>query len=333
MRDVAKAAGVSPMTVSRALKSDGTVNEKTRTLVQETATRLGYVYDATAQTFRAQRSGFVAFTLPSVNNANFATTHKALTDALAGTDLQLLLGITDYDIQQEERMVRQLLARRPDAVILTGGTHTPETRRLLETISTPVFEVWDIPSDPVEHVIGFSNHDAMEQIVAHLAQSGRRKLGFVGASMTTDSRGNERRLGVIDAARKLGLPKITEIDTGPAPATMSKSASAVSERLDVIRNLDALVCVSDPVAFGAIRALEDNGMSVPANLAVTGFGNFEISQMSRPSITTLEVGAAEIGGRIGAAVAELLSTEFTDDTPIFSTIPPNLLTRQSSART
>ncbi|MEL6523637.1 MAG: LacI family DNA-binding transcriptional regulator, partial [Pseudomonadota bacterium] len=195
MRDVAREAGVSPMTVSRALKGDGTVSERTQQQVRDIADRLGYVYDSTAQAFRAQRSGFVAVLLPSINNANFAATHRALTKALADTGLQILLGITDYSINQEERLVRQLLTRRPEAIVLTGGTHTPETRTLLRALNIPVLEMWDRPAEPLGHVVGFSNAEAMGLVVRHLAAQGRTKLAFLGAQGDSDRRGAERRRG------------------------------------------------------------------------------------------------------------------------------------------
>lgn len=328
MRDVAREAGVSPMTVSRALKADSSVNAKTRKEVQDVADKLGYVYDTTAQAFRAQRSGFLALTLPSINNANFATTHKALTASLAETDLQLLLGITNYDVIREEQMVRQLLARRPDAIILTGGTHTQTTRRLLEVASIPVFEMWDIPANPLGHVIGFSNSDAMSLIVRHLAETGRRRLGFVGASPDTDARGHERRLGTIQTARELGLPKIADIQLGPAPVTMSSGSALATDHRDALRDLDAIVCVSDPVAFGAVTALQSLGISIPDDIAVTGFGDFEISRISRPSITTLDVSAEQIGALTGRLAREVLSGDLRDLKS--ETFTPRLLIRQTS---
>lgn len=135
MRDVAKAAGVSPMTVSHALKPGGVVTARTRAVVQQAAEQLGYVYDGTAQTFRTQRSGFLALTVPSIDNASFAATHKAPIRAISETGLQLLLGVTGYDVFEEERLILQLLARRPEAIIVTGGTHTDKTRHLLRSVS------------------------------------------------------------------------------------------------------------------------------------------------------------------------------------------------------
>lgn len=309
MRDVAREAGVSPMTVSRALKRDGTVNAATRKLVRDAADRLGYVYDTTAQAFRAQRSGFLAVTLPSINNANFAATHQALTEALAGSELQLLLGITNYRLEEEERLIRQLLARRPEAIILTGGHHSEAARKLLAAVQIPVLEIWDLPADPIGHVVGFSNAQAMDLIVTHLAETGRRKLGFLGTSGDSDQRGMERRQGAVMAARRLGLPEIRHLDAGAAPASMAEGARAIEAAGRGVHDLDALLCVSDPVAFGAIMALQRMGFDVPADIAVTGFGAFEIAGVARPTITTVDVGAAQIGQEAGRLMIESLQSD------------------------
>jgi LacI family gluconate utilization system Gnt-I transcriptional repressor len=324
MRDVARAAGVSPMTVSRAFKQDASVNAETRTLVQQAADRLGYVYDSTAQAFRAQRSGFLAVTLPSINNANFAATHRALTGALTGTELQLLLGITNYRVEEEERLARQLLARRPEAVVLTGGHHSDPTRRLLAAADVPVLEIWDLPKIPLGHVVGFSNADAMGLVVDHLARQGRRRLGFVGASNDSDRRGAERRQGAILRARQLGLPEVVLLDAGYAPVSMSHGARAVEQAGDLLRTLDALVCVSDPVAFGAIMALQRLGLGVPDDMAVTGFGGFEIARIAQPTITTVDVGADRIGEEAGRLVTRLLGADDGSDVPCVIKVAPSL---------
>ena len=330
MRDVARAAGVSPMTVSRAFKQDASVNAETRASVQEAADRLGYVYDTTAQAFRAQRSGFLAVTLPSINNANFAATHRALTAALAGTDLQLLLGITNYRIEEEERLVRQLLARRPEAMVLTGGHHTDKTRKLLSAIDIPLVEIWDLPSTPAGHVVGFSNADAMALIVAHLAANGRRKLAFLGASGDSDRRGADRRRGAMQAARDLGLPEILQVDAGMAPVSMSDGARAAERDFARIREMDALICVSDPVAFGAMMTLRRLGMRVPEDIAVTGFGAFEISQIAVPRITTVDVGADRIGEETGAVIRSVLEAGAQPAAPYVIDIPPRLIEGDST---
>ena len=150
MADVAAAAGVSPMTVSRAFRSDASVGGATRARILRIADDMGYVFDSTASNLRSQRTGFVATTIPSLNNANFADTVRGLTETLADHDLQDLLGYTDYNTATEERLVGQLLRRRPDAIVVTGGTHTARTRMLLGAAGVPVVEMWDLPDDPID---------------------------------------------------------------------------------------------------------------------------------------------------------------------------------------
>ncbi|MEM8786692.1 MAG: substrate-binding domain-containing protein [Pseudomonadota bacterium] len=307
MRDLAAALGVSPMTVSRALRDDAAVSAQTKARIRQVADRLGYVYDGTATAFRTQRSGFVAVTLPSINNANFAETYRGLSNAMDGRGMQLLLGATNYRVEKEEELVRQLLTRNPEALVMTGGHHTEATRDLVGGRGLPVIEIWDLPAQPLGHAVGFSNADAMALIVAHLAATGRRKLAFLGASDGADSRGAERRAGVLAAARRFGLADMAILDAGPAPVSMRHGAARIEALGRDLRGFDALICVSDPVAFGALSACRRLGVDVPGDLAITGFGQFEVAQVSAPQITTVDVGAR----RIGEAVAEMLIGLFT----------------------
>ena len=309
MRDVASAVGMSPMTVSRALRDDRTVNAKTRTRVREVAQKLGYVYDSTAQAFRTQKSGFIAVTLPSVNNANFAQTFRALSSGTGDLGLQILLGSTNYRVEREEELVRQLLTRNPEALVMTGGHHTDATRSLIKGRGLPVIEMWDLPADPLGHVVGFSNGDAMEHVVGHLVRTGRRKLAFVGASEGADMRGAVRRAGVVRAARAHRLPEVAMIDAGPAPVSMRHGAAAIEALGKDVAQYDALVCVSDPVAFGCLSAVHRMGLSVPDDLAITGFGHFEVAKVSNPRITTVNVQAEEIGRQVVALLQGIFDGE------------------------
>ncbi len=314
MRDVAKAVGVSPMTVSRALREDKTVSAETRTRIRSVAEELGYIYDTTAQAFRTQKSGFVAVTLPSINNANFADTYRSLTNALTGTGVQLLLGATNYRIEREEELLRQLLARNPEALVMTGGHHSDAARSVVEGRGLPVIEIWDLPAVPLGHVAGFSNRDAMRPLVAHLAETGRRKLAFVGASEGGDFRGAERRAGALSAAADLGLPPVDVLDAGPAPVSLRHGADLALKLGRGLLAYDAIVCVSDPVAFGVLNECRRLGIDVPGELAITGFGHFDIAAVSEPRITTVDVNARKIGDVTGEMLAEIFAGATTPRT-------------------
>ena len=307
MRDVASTLGVSPMTVSRAFRDDKTVSAETRAKVREVARRIRYVNDSTATAFRTQKSGFVAVTLPSVNNANFAQTYKGLTESMRDSGMQLLLGATNYRLDREEKLVRQLLARNPEALVLTGGNHTQATRELVQALPIPVIEMWDLPARPLGHAIGFSNAAAMGLVVDHLVETGRRKLAFIGASEGADLRGAERREGVIARARALDLPEVRVLDAGSAPVSMRHGSDCVRANAKVLADFDALLCVSDTVAFGALSECRRLGIAIPDDLAITGFGQFDVAVVSEPQITTVDVHAL----RIGEMVAEVLETLFS----------------------
>lgn len=309
MRDVAAAVGVSPMTVSRAFRDDEAVSARTRERIRQVAARLGYVYDSTATAFRTQKSGFVAVTLPSINNANFAETYRGISTAMEGSGMQLLLGATNYRVEKEEELVRQLLTRNPQALVMTGGHHTEAARSLVTARGLPVIEMWDLPALPLGHAVGFSNARAMSLIVAHLAESGRRRLAFLGAAPGADSRGAERRAGAVAAARSLGLPEIALLEAGPAPVSMRHGAACIEEIGDAVRRYDALVCVSDPVAFGALNACRRLGLRVPQDIAITGFGRFEVATVSEPRITTVDVGARLIGTEVARMLDALFAGE------------------------
>ena len=311
MRDVASAVGVSPMTVSRAFRGDNTVSEATRTRVRDVARKLGYVYDSTATAFRTKKCGFVAVTLPSVNNANFAETFRGLTQALSTTGMQLLLGATNYRVEREEELVRQLLARNPEALVMTGGHHSDATRELVGALSIPVIEMWDLPAAPLGHVIGFSNAHAMALLVDHLAERGRRRIAFVGATEGADQRGAERRSGVVERARALGLPDVTILNAGPAPVSMRHGAECVRANQAALSEIDALVCGSDTVAFGALNECRRLGINVPSDIAITGFGQFDVAVVSEPQITTVDVNAKEIGYCVAKTLEALFAEQET----------------------
>jgi len=133
MNDVARKAGVSTMTVSRALKNGALVAESTRERIMNAVEELGYVLDQSAGSLSSKRTGFVAVLIPSINNSNFAETAHGLTQALEHSGLQILLGYTDYSIQHEEKLIESMLRRRPEGIVVTGGKHTPRARRFLET--------------------------------------------------------------------------------------------------------------------------------------------------------------------------------------------------------
>lgn len=303
MADVAARVGVSKMTVSRALKrgeeSRRRSTEALRQRILKTSTEMGYVIDQTARTFSSKRSGFVAALIPALNNSNFSDTAHGLAEAVEPGGLQVLLGYTDYDVNTEERLIRAMLSRRPEGVILTGGHHTAEARKLLHAAGVPVVETWDLVASPIEHTVGFSNADATGELVRHLNAKGYQRIAFLGGSPESDPRGADRRRGYEQAMLDLGLDCGRVLSVGRAPVSMAHGAQGVTQVLLRWPEVQALVCVSDHVAFGALMECKRRGWAVPGRVAIAGFGGFEVAAACHPQITTVGVDCIGIGRSAG----------------------------------
>ena len=323
MADVAKAAGVSPMSVSRAFRSDAPIDENTRRRILKVAEDMGYVFDARASNLRSQKSGFVAVSVPTINNPNFAETVDALSQQLADTGLQVLLGYDRYDMEEEEARIEHLLRRRPEAVILTGGRHTDRSRQLLEMADIPVVETWDLPARPIGHVVGFSNARAMTLAVDHLVERGARRIAFIGGDFSHDTRGADRRRGFVQAMEGHGLDGGLLIPIG-GPSSVAYGARAMGHLLDGPEKVDAVICVFDLAAFGALTECQRRGVRVPEDIMLAGFGAIEIAMLACPSITTVDPHATEIGRRAGALISDLLANPGKKTGPIRIGIEPVL---------
>jgi LacI family gluconate utilization system Gnt-I transcriptional repressor len=309
MSDVARRAGVSTMTVSRALKDGASIAEETRERIKKAIEDLGYVLDQSAGSLSSKRTGFVAALIPSINNSNFADTIRGLTDALKGTGLQILLGYTDYSVEKEEELIESMLRRRPEAIVVTGGRHTARGRKLLQNAGIPVIETWDLPSDPVNHVVGFSNAEASAALVRFLHGKGYHKIAFIGGTSNRDTRGADRRMGYERAMAELGLKEARVISFGTPPISMRQGGEALSRLIEQWPGVEAAICVSDLSAFGALAECQRRKCLVPEQIAIAGFGAFEISSCSHPAITTVGVHCYDIGQKAGELLLRAIEGE------------------------
>ena len=307
MRDVARAAGVSRMTVSRALKKDSPVSAATRKHILQVVREMNYVPDQMAGSLTTKRSGFVAVLVPSLNNLHFAETVQALTQELEGIGQQVLLGYTDYSAEREEELVETMLRRRPEAIVLSYDGHSDRTLQLLTEAHVPVIELWERPEEPIAHTVGFSNSAAAAQMTRALIERGYRNIAFLGEGKDDWTRGAARRKGYIEAMEQAGLSAHRLVLVGKPPLSIEDGAASVPDLLAQFPDTDCIFCVSDAPAFGALSALKSMGRRVPEDIGVAGFGNFEVSRFATPTITTVKVDPKAIGTKTGQMIAELLA--------------------------
>lgn len=306
MRDVARAAGVSRMTVSRALRQNGPISRETREHVLKFVRDMNYVPDQVAGSLTTKRSGFVAALVPSLNNSHFAETIQSLTEELENCGRQILIGHTDYSAEREERVIETMLRRRPEALVLSYDGHSERTVRLLREARIPIVEMWERPEDPIGHTIGFSNRKAAAEMTRALIDLGYKDIVFLCEADDDWTRGAARRAGYCDAMREAGLADNRLLRVGRPPLSIEDGAAALGTLLNEFPEADCIFCVSDAPAFGVLSALKSRGLSVPDHMGVAGFGNFEVSRFASPAISTVTVDPRRIGSEAAWLIDRLL---------------------------
>jgi len=309
MEDVAQAAGVSRMTVSRALRDDGQVTEKTRKRILAIVKKMNYVPDQMAGSLSTKRSGFIATLVPSINNIHYGKMVQALTEQLEGTGLQILLGHTDYSAQREEALVESLLKRRPEAIALPFDGHSKRTITLLKNAQIPVVQLWETPAKPIGYTIGYSNEQVARSMTEELIGLGYKNIAFLCETNDESTRGSARRAGFKQAMENVGLSAHRMIRFGTPPMSIKDGHFVGSNLQQYYNDIDCVFCVSDAPAFGVISGLKEKGIKVPDDIGVAGFGDFEVSRYSDPSISTVKFDAAELGRVTADLIVKLIDPE------------------------
>jgi LacI family transcriptional regulator, gluconate utilization system Gnt-I transcriptional repressor len=294
--DVAKLAGVAPITVSRAVNSPESVAPETLRRVREAIDRTGYVPNMLAGGLASSRSRMVAAIVPSISSPVFLQTLEALTDALAEAGYQLMLGQSGYANSREDALLDAIIGRRPDGIVLTGIVRSAHARLRLLGSGIPVVETWDLTATPIDMVVGFSHEKLGAEVAAYLQQTGRRRLAVVSAA---DDRARQRAKGFADAAARLGVGSTPAGEVAsfiaPAPGTLGGGRRGLAGLLARHPDIDAVFCSSDMLALGVMTEAQARGISIPAQLAVVGWGDLNFAADVLPPLTTVSVDGAAIG--------------------------------------
>ncbi len=295
--DVAAAAGVAAMTVSRVINTPERVAAATAARVRAAIAELGYVPNLLAGGLSSRRSRMIAAIVPTIAHPMFAALVDSFTDALREAGYQVMLSISGYAPGREDALVRALLGRRPDGLLLTGTEHSPATRQIVAEAGVPVVEIFDAGT-PIDMLVGFDHAEIGAAVAEYFLAQGHRQFAVFAAG---DMRALARRRGFAERVARAGCVLVGD-PVLPAPSTIIAGREALRALLPALGERTALFCSSDLLAFGAIVEARAHGLGVPERLAVCGFGNFELGAASDPPFTTVTVEAA----RIGEIAAEML---------------------------
>jgi LacI family gluconate utilization system Gnt-I transcriptional repressor len=289
--DVARLAGVSAMTVSRALNQPQRVPAATRQRVQAAVEATRYVPNLLACGLRSRRSRLVAAVVPALGSPVFSETVQALTATLDAAGYHLMLGQSGYGPTGEDALLQAVIGRRPDGIVLVGVDHSRQTRDRLAGCGMPVVETWDLTPTPIDMLVGFSHADVGAAVCRFLAGQGRRRLAIVSGA---DGRAARRAQAFMATADALGMPVPTLLEV-EAPTTLGHGRQALRQLLAQPAGVDGIFCSSDMLALGVLTEAAHQGIAVPGRIGVVGFGDQPFAADTEPALTTVRVDGARIG--------------------------------------
>ena len=291
LRDVAKLAGVAPITASRAVNTPDQVSPEVLQKVQEAVRRTGYVPNRVAGGLASSRSRLIAAVVPSIVVSVFVETIETLNNTLFESGYQLMLGQTGYSAEREEALLEAIIGRRPDGIFLTGIMQSSKGRTRLLASGIPVVETWDLTPTPIDMLIGFSHSDIGKEVAHFLMAKGRSRFALIRAD---DERGTRRATAFRNTVVQRGLPDVL-VDNVGSSRTLKSGREALSRILAQAPETDAIFCSSDLIALGVLTEAIARGIAVPQRLSIVGFGDVPYVANMVPALTTVHINGGNIG--------------------------------------
>ncbi|WIJ26442.1 LacI family DNA-binding transcriptional regulator [Devosia sp. RR2S18] len=303
MADIGRLAGVSQVTVSRALSDPSKVSAETLQRIKEAIRLTGFVPNALAGALASSKSNLIAALVPSITNVVYSSTLHAFSEIMRGHGYQIMLSETGHSQEREEEVVAALLSRRPDGMLLTGVHHSPSVRRMLMGAGIPVVEVWDVTETPIDVCIGFSHAAAGAAAADFAFESGYRRAATITAA---DQRAERRRDAFISRFNQRGGESVVKVDVAGS-ATLKTGREAALQLIERGDSRGSVVfCSSDQFAQGILVEAKARGVGVPSELAVIGFGDQEFAAYTEPALTSVRVDR----DLLGSAAADALINRF-----------------------
>jgi LacI family gluconate utilization system Gnt-I transcriptional repressor len=311
LTEVAELAGVSEITVSRIMRNKGPIAASTRDRVMEVVQSVGYVPNRIAGSLASADSNLIGVVLPSLSNIVFPEVLLGIHAGLGKTGIQPVVGVTDYNIDTEEALVRSLLAWKPAAMIITGSAHTDATRRMLEQSGVRIAELMDIDPTPIDIAVGLSHRQAGYDTGKHLMSKGYRRFGYVGHDGSADIRARIRYDGLVAALADAGLMLVGEaLVNGPSSTIAGSTMTA--KLLDEAPSIDVIVYSNDDMAVGGVFHCMGAGIAVRDQLAIFGFNGLDIGRALPKPLSTVRSNRFRIGQ---TAVEQILKCPQRPGTP------------------
>lgn len=311
LRDVARVAGVSTATVSRAMNNPEAVSEELRDRIASVVRHLGWVPHGAARALATRRTGTIGAVFPTLTHGDFARAIQALQSELSRSGYTLLLACSEYNAQQEYQQVRKLIERGVDALLLVGEAHHNDLAELLDKNRIPYVNTFVYNPSTHGTCVGPDNRKALHKITNYLIDLGHKSFGVVAQSTDNNDRAQARLQGIRDA--------LAEKSIAIQPRHFAQGYWGINEGRQLFRRIlerkpwpTAVICGNAYLTVGALLESQVMGIQVPAEMSIVGYDDIEIMSELPIPLTTVRVSSDEVGRRAARVLVAKLEARSID---------------------
>lgn len=307
LSQIAEAAGVSKMTVSRVLRDADGFSEATRARVMQEVERQGYVPNRLAATFgTAQSSTLIGVCVPRLSGYLVTQALETLDRSFERLGYQMIIGSHHDQQSQEEAWLKSILSWRPAGVLLSHRYHSKQTIKMLSESAVPVLEFWNLNTSPINLSVGFNEYDAGMGMSQHALLKGYTKPALLLASAEQHTVAPERIDG-FSAGFKRGGFSIAHTEILNDEPSFYAGYYGTELLLNHTQDIDMIYYMDDAMAIGGLAWCEKKGIDVPNEIGIAGWGGIEAASILQRRLTTTAIPILQIGKLAAEKMASTLS--------------------------
>jgi LacI family transcriptional regulator len=327
IHDVAKRAGVAPITVSRVINHSGYFSEDTRERVESAIAELEYVPNRLARSLRSKRTNTIALVLTDITNPFFTTVARGVEDTASDAGYTVVFCNTDESETEEQKYLQVVLQQQVDGILLVPARSTPESVDLIQKQGTPVV-VLDrkMPPETEVDVVRCENVAGAYQLVKLLIDLGHRQIAVLSGPKIV-STAEDRVVGFRQAMSEAGLNEIVYYGA----FTQASGYDLTRQALTIQPQPTAIFAANNLIGIGALKALQDAGLRVPEDVAMVSYDDLPANLVTFPFFTVAVQPAYEMAQK----ATQLLLARLSGEPPTQCqevVLPTEIIVRQSSGQ-
>jgi LacI family transcriptional regulator len=290
--------------------------------------KLHYAPNFGARAIAANRTGTFGVIIPTMENAIFARGVEAFQQTMVANNATMLVASSAYNREQETKLIRTMVARGADGMLLIGTDRDPEIYEFLKARNIPFVIAWAISQNPSHSYVGFDNRAASYRLVTHAINMGHKNFAYIAAKTAMNDRARERVIGAKKAIQDCGFDpdKMPIVETD---YSIDNGIEAFETIMGGYKQPSLILCGNDVLAVGAIQAAQTKGMKVPEDISIIGFDDIELSRVINPALTTMHVPHRDMGEIAATTLLKLIEEPAT---PIQINLDTKIVERMSLAR-